>query len=389
LARNSSIGGSTYGLAPDFLVSLPYQNDDGEWVYSRTARPKLDENPYSNKDIDEEFVDAMGNLRIRWAVELEIREGIQYLLCVGQGTCDCCDCDEVVCECPCDPTVCCDVFITMTDNMDPRLTLQPTTVNVFFYCDEEEVRTNLIRDTHWELVYVPGSSTFTVEINGLGIQLMNTAGAPGMLHYTFETTLNAVPCEDCDVHDFTCDDCRYATLGSLENAVDFGYGRNSNFRTPGTGVTTLYEIQVRKVGTNNAPLAGAVFHLFLESQMTTDADGNRVPRPEFRDYPIAIYTTGANGIATFRPLIAGVYYLYEHEAPAGYRRLVSGTRIIVAPTTVSEDYDYVVIARITNVLDLPELPMTGGMGTVLLTIIGALLLGGATLFFVSSKRRKA
>ena len=377
LARESTP--DSVGLAPDFLVSLPMQID-GVWVYHQEAYPKLYEDPRFGKEKDEEFFDNLGDLRIRWIFDLEIRGGLENLMCVNLPGCDC-DVDE------CDPAGCCDVFIRIIDNMDERVTLDQATLQVFLYNSAGD-RVNLSRDAgHWNLVYEPANNRFIVEITRAGRDFLVASGLPGTLYVSFETIVSAIPCDTCTTHDPLCDDCRDATVGMLTNdgALDYGRDTNIGIHPDDRPTTTIYSLEVLKISVrDNTPLQGAVFRLYRPEDMDT-VNGNRVPVAGA--VPLFEVTTNANGIARFHPLVEGIFYLYEVTPPVGYVRLASAIPVEVGPGTVSQGQGYVVEISVSNSPDF-ELPMTGGTGTILLTIIGALLLGGAALFFVFSKKRR-
>ena len=160
------------------------------------------------------------------------------------------------------------------------------------------------------------------------------------------------------------------------NKIDLTYTDSYGVKTI-TGNTVkvyTYNAEVLKVdGNTTQPLAGAGFTLYTDSTCRTVAtNGDEV-------------TTDTDGKAAFTGLKAGTYYLKETTAPAGYN--LNGT---VFTITVSEDG-----AGSTNgvysqtVNDYPLTTVnTGGMGTMMFTIGGALLIACAGVLFLVVRRKK-
>lgn len=111
---------------------------------------------------------------------------------------------------------------------------------------------------------------------------------------------------------------------------------------------------------------------------------------------------GANeGKLTLAGLDAGTYYLTETKAPDGYNKLGSPVKITITDTDPADGIvndgadgangaDGYVEQRVEN-SDGFQLPTTGGIGTVLFTAGGVLLmgLGVIVLVFVSLRRRRS
>ena len=426
VARNIST--PTGVTAPQFLVSLPAYNhvDDlnegaGIWLYDITARPKLDGLPEGGAKIlmDVDFTEE--DLIASWRFDgLQLNLGLQDLMCEGLGNCVCVRCehcvvtpenpinivDELLCECTClfGAEGCCNVFISFIDQMDERLTLLPATLEVYFVRNTQENvpanRVALTQGTHWVLYENPATNTFETRITRAGI--LHIVGAdpespnlPVRLYVDFDTRVSPVPCEGCEYHDPDCADCMDATLGRLENAGEVGYGRNHRWGPPLPPGTTNYfynfEIAVEKVSTAIGQdgyayrLPGAVFGLFRASDINSDTGA-----PYDVNRAVMRRTTGDDGIARFYQVPDhpnSVWYIYEITAPAGHVRSTTAIQVTLNRADAIYNETFVVELEVSNAPGF-ELPMTGGTGTVLLTIIGALLLTGATIFFVSSKRRR-
>lgn len=119
-------------------------------------------------------------------------------------------------------------------------------------------------------------------------------------------------------------------------------------------------------------LAGAEFELYQK-----DTEGNVLEDSK------QTLTSDANGKILVDGLDAGTYYLKETQAPDGY---VCSTAELTIVIPGSADADNTVSVRFAN----SQIPHTGGSGTLMFTIGGAMLMATAgMLLVVSRKRRKA
>lgn len=106
-------------------------------------------------------------------------------------------------------------------------------------------------------------------------------------------------------------------------------------------------------------------------------------------------TVGDNGLVTFTGLGAGTYIITETKTPAGYNTIAPVTFTLTfnaeTKTFVSDNQDVVVGGD--NKLDTTivnkkgaTLPSTGGMGTTLFYVIGAILVIGAGILLITKRR---
>lgn len=205
-----------------------------------------------------------------------------------------------------------------------------------------------------------------------------------------------------------------------ENSAKLEYGNTPGETvntTPVKVVTPTYPLDINKTNTpktgeNAKMLAGATFRLYKEK---TDADAAN---------DNAIKVTGSNGSYTVDPttgatnmdmetiatevgtgynlhlngLAAGDYWLVETDAPDGYNKLAGPVKVTIAQDTSTADVktNWTVskddVAETDKVIDIQNsigtlLPGTGGLSTMILTVIGIVLILGVAISFIISRRR--
>lgn len=94
-------------------------------------------------------------------------------------------------------------------------------------------------------------------------------------------------------------------------------------------------------------------------------------------------TTDNKGAASFDGLANGTYHLVETKAPAGYNRMTEAQEVEVKGGTTAAELS--VTAKVENQAGT-LLPSTGGMGTTIFYVLGAVLVLGAVVLLVTKKR---
>lgn len=141
-------------------------------------------------------------------------------------------------------------------------------------------------------------------------------------------------------------------------------------------------------GNKNTKLAGAQFVLY---KMVDDAkkyykwneDENKVEWVDNKD-DATVKTTDDNGAASFDGVADDTYYLEEIAAPAGYNLLTAPVEVKVAGSNTAVA-TLTVTAEVENNTGA-ELPSTGGIGTTIFYVLGALLVVFAGVMLVTKKR---
>lgn len=207
-----------------------------------------------------------------------------------------------------------------------------------------------------------------------------------------------------------------------ENKAELTYSNNptdseSKTTTP-PEIVTVYSSKIvidkHETGDENKKLPGAKFVLYKRGEGTTtqptsgDYDtetGNGTttyyPRSYYK-YTAATATAGAevkwvaeknaadvvktddHGAATFGGLADGTYYLEETEAPAGYNPLTEPHKVTVAGSS-TDTAKLTATAKVANSTGT-TLPSTGGMGTTIFYVLGAVLVVGAGVLLITKKR---
>lgn len=227
-----------------------------------------------------------------------------------------------------------------------------------------------------------------------------------------------------------------AVIGSTGNPNKYqvAYSNNPNAGGEGTKGTTpwdknivfTYEAVFNKVDPDNKPLTGADFTLykFVEKADGTDTygEGDLAKRGTWTDvtvlnsdtHPMKETSDSGQGdsvvkdsVFTFSGLDAGVYKLSETTTPAGYNTMTDKIFTISAEHDLNADDPALTKLEAIGGLKITGenttgkletniqnnqgsvLPSTGGIGTTIFYVLGAILVIGAGLVLVTKKRMGA
>lgn len=175
-----------------------------------------------------------------------------------------------------------------------------------------------------------------------------------------------------------------------------------------------YAIALKKVSDKGKNLPGAVFEFPFYVQTTPDANGAYIyagttPGADLTNQ----ITTPDSGVIVVKGVKSGTYEIKEVTAPAGYNKLTAPVTVEAVKTSQTSTHTTVYLdenGNITNTetdkttrvnVDIDtiaatavvvvnkagtELPSTGGMGTTIFYVLGAVLVVGAGVLLVTKKR---
>ena len=177
---------------------------------------------------------------------------------------------------------------------------------------------------------------------------------------------------------------------------NYPYVENSHAQKTAAVDVTTFAIKIDKFvkGQEATKLAGAKFDLYRTATQAEIDTGKSSEIPHTSIQGIKLEgdkVTDANGTATFEKYEANDtnydYYLVETQAPSGYNLLDNAVQVNFNDSDVAPT-EGIYTVEVPNSSGI-KLPVTGGTGTVIFTIIGiALMVGAVVLFVVSRKKAK-
>ena len=188
---------------------------------------------------------------------------------------------------------------------------------------------------------------------------------------------------------------------AMNNKTWLTFGDNNTSTNESETNTYTFGIPVfkyTKKGSNETPLAGASFALYddegckklVDLIQSSNGENYRlfISGDEDANKVLAV-TTNDTGSFNITGLKAGAYYLKEIEAPKGYNKLAAPIKVEIDNNgnvkVNGADADKVKVENKTGTL----LPSTGGMGTTMIYMAGAILVVASGIVLVSKKRSKA
>ena len=278
------------------------------------------------------------------------------------------------------------------DTMSKGLTFKGDSVSVKKITTGASVEENLTKDTEYKVVTSGLESgtpcTFHVEFDQTFCDKLKDGD---QLIITYSATLNK--------------DAVVAGEGNT-NTAKLEYG-DKNFTTPIITKTKTYEIPVfkytNKNGTNTA-LEGAVFELYKDETCTSANQIKLINKGKDSSSNYDLYriatssetgavtqiTTSTEGKFKICGLDEDTYYLKEVTAPKGYNKLSAPVKITIGENGTITVNGAAIAGTNVEVENKSGslLPSTGGMGTTLFYIFGAILVIGSGVVLITKKRMK-
>lgn len=261
----------------------------------------------------------------------------------------------------------------LTDTMTEGLTVTQGTLNAKVKIGNQ----NLTSEQY--TVSVVGQS-ITIEIKDF-INYKDQANEP--IVFTYEATLNEKAIEE----------------DKITNTANVQYGNDPNHLTEGIPdkvVVKTHTLTINKKNENGDMLAGAEFQLYKGTAVTETpikfvnlTNGNYRVAKDGEKSTTDTLVSPTSGIITVKGLDAGEYRLVETKAPNGYNQLKNPVVINIQAESNDKGETIIVTGNTVDVKNKAGalLPETGGMGTVIFTVVAIVLILGVAASFVFSRRR--
>ena len=174
----------------------------------------------------------------------------------------------------------------------------------------------------------------------------------------------------------------------------YPYVNNSHHQKTATVSVTTFAIKINKFvdGKSDTKLAEAKFDLYRTATQEEIDKGVAIDIPHTDIKGIKLEgdkITNADGVTVFEKYEANAdkydYYLVETAAPSGYNILDNAVKVNFTDAEVATT-EGIYTVNVPNSSGI-KLPVTGGTGTVIFTVIGIVLMAGAVLLFVFARKK--
>jgi len=335
-------------VAP-FIVGIPRRGEDNTWIYEVDVYPKTDEDipALFDKELELIWDENLGELVAEWTLETTIPR------LIGNAT-----------------------RFEFIDPLNPNLTFIPNSVvGTYFRIQDIDGTPTPVAATLPANAFTTTMSednTLSIALTPAGFAHLSTNAilAPeGTLTFTFRTQIST---DEAD-------------LGPITNAATLYYNDDEEGQETETPPPISYHfaLEIEKIDVNGDRIGEATFELFYDEARTQPMfpDANGINQE---------FTTN-DGIIFIPGLQAGAVYIIETQSPDGYRPNTGVMRVVISEGTTAEDRPFVVELQVVNEVEggfiLPE---TGGAGTIIFTVVGLALVGGAvTLAIIVKNRRRS
>lgn len=277
---------------------------------------------------------------------------------------------------------------------------------------------DFVADVDGTPVLEPNNYAVTVKIDKQGSGSQEAAQLSGTDHRTMTLDLSAwVRTNQTDHKGKTFTVTYYAKVNekavvTTNNKAELEYGNASNDTITTTPVqvnTPTYPLQIHKKAkdTPDSYLAGATFRLYKTED---NASNNKNPisvKGDNGSYTVdgtsqtfdmvSVDSALVDGNMNLRlnGLAAGDYWLVETEPPKGYNGITAPIRITITKSMTEDVNDWKIAKdsteEVDKIIDIENstgalLPETGGMGTILFTVVAVVMIAGVVISFIRSRR---
>ena len=268
------------------------------------------------------------------------------------------------------------------DTMDSGLTF--TTGSIKVYVGNDSTETELNSDYYEILSNAKEGDTFTIQIKD---SYITTLSETTYLTVTYDAVLNEKAISNTPA------------IVDQKNKTTITYGDKQSVNSETT--TTTHKFEIKKHNSSDTVLAGAHFKLYIKTAdavEANEAENIEAPAATYEEVKVVkiddnnyrVATANETGVeivtvASGNIVVWGVdsdtYYLEETVAPEGYNLLADKQKVKVDAANNT-------VADVLNQSG-SELPSTGGIGTTIFYVIGAILVLGAGILLVTRRRMNA
>lgn len=265
-------------------------------------------------------------------------------------------------------------YYIFKDTMTEGLTVSKDTLNLVV-----KIGGTVVDTSEYTLTVDKTNRIFTVEFKNFYTN--HAKDANESLTFTYSAVVNEKAINDTN---------------TSTNKAEVSYGNDPDHLTTGapSEVKVLtHTLKINKVDEQNKPLSGAEFALYRNNvdsgKLKFVDEGNGTYRIATIDDETTTDTlvSPEGGVITVKGLSEGHYVIEETKAPDGYAKLKNTINKTIsvdenAPQTVTVE------EKVTNKTE-SWLPETGGMGTVIFTVVGVVgVLAILSTYFKKGKKRE-
>ena len=266
-------------------------------------------------------------------------------------------------------------YYIFKDTMTEGLTVSKSTLNLVV-----KIGGTVVNTSEYTLTVDETNRTFTVTFNNFYTN--HAKDANESLTFTYSAVVNEKAINDTN---------------TSTNKAEVSYGNDPDHLTTGapSEVKVLtHTLKINKVDEQNKPLSGADFALYRNNvdsvKLKFVDEGNGTYRIATTDDETTTDTlvSPEGGVITVKGLSEGHYVIEETKAPDGYAKLKNTINKTISvdendPQTVTVE------EKVTNKTE-SWLPETGGMGTVIFTVVGVVgVLVILSTYFKKGKKEEA